>query len=189
VRTGFSNSSTRCWRPACTAFAGASLRTVPEADDLSFRRPCLGCIARATYLTGANVPPWVFAIARSVHLDRLRYWRRRPENLSSTRDATEYGLLHADERYGPEAQALAHDLLEIVTSELSRMSEKNRLAYVLLREEGFSASDAASMLGTTADVVKQRAHRAYEQLRAAFRAAGWKERANDTSRDANPIEV
>ena len=106
----------------------------PEADDL-FQETLLRLHrARATYLTGANVLPWVFAIARSVHLDRLRYWRRRPENLGSTRDATEYGLLRADERYGPEAQALAHDLLEIVTSELSRMSEKNRLAYVLLEK-------------------------------------------------------
>ena len=91
--------------------------------------------------------------------------------------------------YGPEAQALAQDLLEIVTSELSRMSEKNRLAYVLLREEGLGASDAAAILGTTADVVKQRAHRAYEQIRAAVRAAGWKEHASETSRDATPVDV
>ena len=53
------------------------------------------------------------------------------------------------------------------------MSEKNRVAYILLREEELSVQEAADVLGTTTAVVKQRAHRAYEQLRAAVGAAGW----------------
>jgi len=48
------------------------------------------------------------------------------------------------------------------------MSEKNRLAYILLKDEGLSAKEAAAILGTTPAVVKQRAHRAYERLRAAL---------------------
>ena len=59
------------------------------------------------------------------------------------------------------------------------MSEKNRVAYILLREEELSVKEAAAVLGTTADVVKQRAHRAYEQLRSAIGAAGWKEQSHD----------
>jgi RNA polymerase sigma-70 factor, ECF subfamily len=146
-----------------------------EADDL-FQETFLRLHrARATYMSGANVVHWAFAIARSVHLDRLRYRRRRPEQVGATNDATENERLQADERYSPEADARAHDLVEIVTSELSRMSEKNRVAYVLLREEGLAVKEAAALLGTTADVVKQRAHRANEQLRHALGAAGWEE--------------
>jgi DNA-directed RNA polymerase specialized sigma24 family protein len=44
-----------------------------------------------------------------------------------------------------------------------------------LREEGLSVAEAARVLGTTSDVVKQRAHRACEQIRAALRRAGWNE--------------
>jgi RNA polymerase sigma-70 factor (ECF subfamily) len=42
---------------------------------------------------------------------------------------------------------------------------------VLLREEGVSLKEAAAILGASPDAVKQRAHRAYQQLRAALRRA------------------
>lgn len=142
-----------------------------EADDV-FQDTFLRLHrARATYLSGANVLHWAFAIARSAYLDRLRYWRRRPETLGSANDTAEDELLRADEQYGPEAQAQAHDLLQVVATELDKMSEKNRHAYILLREEGLSVKEAAAVLGTTTTVVKQRAHRAYEQLRTALLAA------------------
>jgi RNA polymerase sigma-70 factor, ECF subfamily len=167
-----------------------------EADDL-FQETFLRLHrARATYVSGGNALPWVFAIARSVYLDRLRYWRRRPEDVGATHDAAEHELLRADERYGPDAQVLAQDLLKVVRTELGKMSEKNRLAYILLKEEGLSVKEAAAVLGTTTDVVKQRAHRAAEQLRVAVRTAGWKEDANDVPReptrissDVTPIEA
>jgi len=142
-----------------------------EADDV-FQETFLKLHrARATYLPGSNVLHWAFAIARSVYLDRLRYWRRRPESLGSTNDTAEDEFLHADDQYAPEAQALAHDMASVVTAELDRMSEKNRVAYVLLQEHGLSVKEAAAILGTTTTVVKQRAHRAYGLLRAALRAA------------------
>jgi transcriptional regulator with GAF, ATPase, and Fis domain len=61
------------------------------------------------------------------------------------------------------------------------MSEKNRVAYVLVKEEGLSIKEAAAVLGTTAAVVRQRAHRAYMQLRTALSAAGWTQAGNDGS--------
>jgi RNA polymerase sigma-70 factor (ECF subfamily) len=132
--------------------------------------------ARATYQSGSSPLYWAFAIARSIHLDRLRYRRRRPEELGSEQDAAEDHSMAADDRYNPEADVHAHHLADLVTLELSRMSEKNRVAYVLLREEELSVQQAAEVLGTTPAVVKQRAHRAYEQLRVAIGAAGWQAR-------------
>jgi RNA polymerase sigma-70 factor (ECF subfamily) len=146
-----------------------------EADDL-FQETFLRLHrARTTYLPGGNALHWAFAIARSACRDRLRYRRRRPEVLGSANDAAEYDGLLAEDSQRPEAELLADELTQIVRDELAKMSEKNRVAYVLIREEGLTVKEAAATLGTTADVVKKRAHRAYEQLRNAVDAAGWRQ--------------
>jgi len=168
------------------------LRLTParaEADDLLQETMLRLHRARATYLAGSNALHWTFAISRAAHVDRLRYWRRRPEDLGSANDAGEHDRLPAIDRRSPESDARARDLVRVVTGELARMSEKNRVAYVLLREEGLSVREAAAVLGTTEPVVRQRAHRAYEQLRTALGAAGWKEHDHDGSWNAVPVRV
>ena len=174
----------RLLAPRLYRFCSRLARHRQEADDC-FQETWLRIHrARATYRDGADTLPWAFAICRSVYLDRLRYRHRRPEHLGSANDAAEEKRLHADERYSPEAVVRARDLQELLTLELSRMSEKNRVAYVLLKEEGLSIKDAAAVLGTTAAVVRQRAHRAYVQLRTALRAAGWSQTGDDACREA-----
>jgi RNA polymerase sigma-70 factor, ECF subfamily len=150
---------------------------VVEADDC-FQETFLRLHrARATYVTGANPLYWAFAIARSVYLTRLRYWRRRPEQLGASRDVAEAGDLQAHETT-PEAELAAQHLHDTLACELGKMSEKNRVAYVLLKEENLSAREAAAVLGTSVDVVKQRAHRAYQSLKSALNSAGWSEYGN-----------
>lgn len=151
----------------------------PEAEDLFQETMLRVHRARASYRAGASVLHWAFAIARAAHLDRLRYRRRRPEDLGPETDVAGQEQLPADERHSPEAAVRARDLRDVVTAELGRMSEKNRVAYVLIKEESLSAREAAAVLGTTTAVVKQRAHRAYEQLRVALGAAGWRQHGND----------
>jgi RNA polymerase sigma-70 factor (ECF subfamily) len=124
--------------------------------------------ARATYTRGANALYWAFAIARSTYLTRVRYWRSRPEFTGATEDVATGAALHTCADATPESQAVALDVLEAATVELNCMSEKNRIAYILTKQEDVSAQDAAEILGTTATVVRQRAHRAYMQLRAAI---------------------
>lgn len=146
-----------------------------EADDL-FQETFLKMHrARATYAPGSNPLHWSYAIARSLYLSSKRLWRRRPEILGASDDVAEHDDIHVDAAATPESEVLADHLLDVVSLELERMSEKNRSAYVLLKEEGLSAKDAAVLLGTTPDTVKQRAHRAYMQLKAALGDAGWKE--------------
>jgi RNA polymerase sigma-70 factor (ECF subfamily) len=146
-----------------------------EADDC-FQETLLKLHrARATYLPGANVLHWAFAIARSVYLSRLRYWRRRPETLGAARDVAEEtgsdgSWIHDTT---PEAELCAQNLQAVLATQLQAMSEKNRVAYVLMKEENLSAKEVAAILGTTPEVVRQRAHRAYEQLRATLKGAGW----------------
>ena len=171
----------RLLAPRVYRFCSRLARNHQEADDC-FQETLLRIHrARATYLDGADTLPWAFAIARSVYLDRLRYRRRRPEDLGSANDVAEGEKLHGDVRYSPEAAARARDLQELLTLALSRMSEKNRVAYVLLKEEELSIKEAAAVLGTTAAVVRQRAHRAYMHLRSALSAAGWTQTGDDGS--------
>ncbi|WP_159397330.1 RNA polymerase sigma factor [Sorangium cellulosum] len=153
----------------------------PEADDL-FQESFLRIHrARSSYMGGSSVIPWAFAIARSLHLDRLRYRRRHPEDVAPTSEpvAHDSRYLQTNDNAGPEAEVGAHELLKVVTLELNKMSEMNRVAYLLLKEEGLNVSEAAAVLGTSTDAVKQRAHRAYHQIRAALCAAGWTEHCHE----------
>jgi len=83
---------------------------------------------------------------------------------------------------------LACDLVRVVTVELTRMSEKNRVAFVLLKKEGLSINEAAAILGTTPAVVRQRTHRAYIQLRTALSVAGWQRAGDGISREVVPVQ-
>jgi len=129
--------------------------------------------SRATYVTGASVLHWAFAIVRSTHLDRLRKRARRPEKLIASTDDILEAMLET--RGSPESELHAETLARIVEQELQRMSERNRSAYILLKIEGLTAGEAAEVLGTTGDAVKQRAFRAYEALREALSRAGYQQ--------------
>lgn len=127
--------------------------------------------SRATYVSGANALHWAFAIVRSTHLDRLRKRARRPETLIASTDDVLGAILES--AGSPESELHAEALARIVEQELQRMSEKNRSAYILLKIEGLTAVEAAAVLGTTGDAVKQRASRAYDTLREALSRAGF----------------
>jgi RNA polymerase sigma-70 factor (ECF subfamily) len=144
-----------------------------DADDL-FQDAFLKLHrSRATYVSGASVLHWAFAIVRSTHLDRLRRRARRPEKLvASTEEGLEANLRATT---SPETELHAETMARIVEQELQRMSERNRSAYILLRIEGLSVIEAAAVLGTSGEAVKQRAFRAYEALREALARAGFQQ--------------
>ena len=168
-----STSFMRRSRRDSTRFASAS-RAATETLKTCFRMPSSSCIVHGrTYVSGASVLHWAFAIVRSTHVDRLRRRARRPEKLVASTDEVLGAMLES--AGSPESDLHAETLARIVEQELQRMSEKNRSAYILLKIEGLSAAEVAAVLGTTADAVKQRAFRAYEALREALSQAGWKQ--------------
>lgn len=154
------------------AFCVRLTRRRSEADDL-FQETFLKLHkSRGTFVPSSAAVHWAFAIARSVHLDRLRYKKRRPEDVAETDEgvAAFSSLPSADGT--PEALNQAKDVMMVVDRVLRELPENQRAAYVLLREEGMSVADAAAVLGATTTAVKLRAFRAYEAIRAALRAAG-----------------
>jgi RNA polymerase sigma-70 factor (ECF subfamily) len=153
----------------CLRMAGRK----PEADDV-FQDTFLKLHrSRASYVPGTNVLHWSFAIARSTFLDRMRHKKRRPEDLVDGDDAAARLDAAAMIAESPESAAHALELMTIVHRELARMSDRNRTAYILLRQEGLTVDEAAAVMGTSNDAIKQRAHRANETIREAVTVAGW----------------
>jgi RNA polymerase sigma-70 factor (ECF subfamily) len=118
--------------------------------------------ARASFIPGAEVTPWAFAIARRLLVDSLR--RNKREVLSDD------GELDPGPDRGPMADevAQARELATRVERVLAKLPQSQRAAFELIKNEGLSVAEAAQVLGTTVAAVKLRAHRAYEALRGAL---------------------
>ena len=121
--------------------------------------------ARGSFAAGGAVLPWVYAIARNVHLDHARAAKiRETERLPSDPGPEAIDRGGAD----GESAAIAAEAARIVERVLAGLPASQREAFVLLRYEGLSVEDAAAVLGATGTAVKLRAFRAYEALRAAL---------------------
>lgn len=151
--------------PRLHAFFARSFGDAAVADDLLQITFLKLHRARADYVPGAPVRPWVFAIAARVRLDELRRRRRVPE------DADEEALAKADERASAEAPPSGEDAVDAsdraarVRAALAELPESQRVVVVLHRYEGLTFGEIARALGTTEGAVKLRAFRAYERLR------------------------
>jgi RNA polymerase sigma-70 factor, ECF subfamily len=158
--------------PRLLAFLRKATRDESVADDLLQLTLLQMHRARGSFLPGAAVTPWAFAIARRLVIDGAR--RRRLERklfAEPSRDADEVV-------FQPVATtAAADDLVDAQRLEwrlrgaLESLPEIQRTAYRLLQQDGLTLKGAAEVLGISVNAVKLRAHRAYQALRAAVREA------------------
>jgi RNA polymerase sigma-70 factor (ECF subfamily) len=118
--------------------------------------------ARASFIPGAEVTPWAFAIARRLLVDSLR--RNKREVLSEDGEP-DPGI---DGGPGADEFVQARELATRVERVLAKLPQSQRAAFELIKNEGLSVAEAAQVLGTTVAAVKLRAHRAYEALRGAL---------------------
>jgi RNA polymerase sigma-70 factor, ECF subfamily len=112
--------------------------------------------ARESYLRGAPILPWLFAIARRTFLDERRSARSRAEDLSTD------GVLPEPK---PEPDAVSNDVADAIERAVDALPEAYREAIQLTKMSGLSIAEAASVLGTTETAVKLRVHRGYNLLR------------------------
>jgi RNA polymerase sigma-70 factor (ECF subfamily) len=118
--------------------------------------------ARSSFISGAEVMPWAFAIARRLLIDSVRRGRR--ELLSSDGEIDP----GASPEPGADDLVQARQLAARLDKELAKLPPAQRVAFELVKNEGLSMAEAAQVLGTTVAAVKLRAHRAYEALRVAL---------------------
>jgi len=126
--------------------------------------------ARGTFLEGGSVLAWSFAIARTTSVDHIRRRRRRPEDVSAPEHLEAHASVSAA---SPESSYVGRALEETVDRELGRLSETLRVAYLMVKLEGLTCAEAGSALGVSTSAIKQRVHRAGEELKAQLSASGW----------------
>ncbi|MET0385987.1 MAG: RNA polymerase sigma factor, partial [Polyangiales bacterium] len=149
----------------CTYLAGRE-----DADELLQEVFLKLHRARASFVPGGSVVAWSYAIARTTQLDRLRRRKRRPE---APLEAAQLETRAAQPGSDPESAAAQRALEAVFEKELGELSETLRAAYVMVKLEGLGCAEAASVLGVSTSAIKQRVHRASEQLKAALQASGW----------------
>jgi RNA polymerase sigma-70 factor (ECF subfamily) len=118
--------------------------------------------ARATFVDSGNVFAWSAAIARKTHVDLVRYRARRPETALPSLQLELWPLPGAP---SPEAPLLQRELEHEVERELGLLSSNLRVAYHLVKVRGQSYADASAELGAPIDALKQRVHRATQEIR------------------------
>lgn len=158
--------------PRLLGFLRKSTRDDFTAEDLMQQTLLQIHRARGSFIPGARVMPWAFAIARRLVIDGAR--RRRVER----RVFADTSVDDAEMTYEPAGEAHADDLVHArrleqrVQERFDTLPEVQRTAYLLLHQEGLSLKGAAEILGTSVSAVKLRAHRAYAALRAVLRETG-----------------
>jgi RNA polymerase sigma-70 factor (ECF subfamily) len=142
---------------------------VSLADDLTQETFLRVHRARGSFAAGGAALPWMFAIARNALRDHAR--RARVRLLGDRDRDSEDGSQGEAPPSGRGDEVLAaREMLAVVKGALASMPPLQREAFVLLRFEGLSVSEAAQVLGASKGAVKVRAFRAYEILRAALAA-------------------
>jgi RNA polymerase sigma-70 factor (ECF subfamily) len=151
--------------PRLAAYLGRRVRDRAAVEDIVQQTFLHIHRARGSFIPGAEVLPWAFAIARRLMIDNDRVAQRekaldigddRRPPLLVTAPASGEELVHAQQTAGR------------LQAELARLTEPQRAAFELIKHEGLSLAQAAAVLGTTVTAVKLRVHRAYLALRTAL---------------------
>jgi RNA polymerase sigma-70 factor (ECF subfamily) len=148
-----------CLAPRLIRFFERQVHDRTRAEDLV--QDCWMRVhkSRHTYRPGSPLLPWVYAIARRTGIDGYRRARRslafQQEFDEGSSDAASPRGLSPETKIG-------------LQQELASLSIKERQAIELLKVEGLSLEDVASMTGASVNAVKQRAHRAYLKLRKSL---------------------
>lgn len=119
--------------------------------------------SRHTYRPGSPLLPWVFAIARHTRVDGFR---RRGRIESHELALEEFQQLPVSATMPVDVEA--QDLYRLV----EELPESQREVIFMMKVSGMSLEEVARATSSTVGAVKQKAHRAYESLRAKLSKLG-----------------
>jgi RNA polymerase sigma factor (sigma-70 family) len=141
--------------PKVQRFVSAMVNDRALAEDLTQVTFMSVIRSRDRYLRGSQVAPWVLSIAGNAARDALRHRRLGIETLAKG-DAPE-----------PAADVAAPDpaLRKTLEKALEQLPAAQREAVILHKVQGYSFEQIATMLGTTAQAARLKAHRGYERLK------------------------
>jgi len=120
----------------------------------------------------AALKTWIFKIAFSEILNRLRWWKRRHRDTTLSLDESPNGNVPghgvADAGPTPEEVLQAKERENAIQQALRRLSHEHRSIIVLRDIEGFSYAEIADVLGISMGTVKSRLARARADLKKSL---------------------
>jgi len=120
----------------------------------------------------AALKTWIFKIAFSEILNRLRWWKRRHRfstmSLDEQSNGAPAGDYVADCGPTPEEILQSKEREKAIQQALSRLSHEHRSIVVLRDIEGFSYNEIADVLGISMGTVKSRLARARADLKKSL---------------------
>jgi RNA polymerase sigma-70 factor, ECF subfamily len=125
--------------------------------------------ARHSYRPPDPLLPWVFAIARHVRVDQYRKSRRR----AIREEAVEPEVLAAH----PAASGSKTGDLPDFETLMGYLPESQQQVVTMLKVLGMSVEEVARATSSSVGSVKQKAHRAYDRLRAVLQNPGSAQKA------------
>jgi len=120
----------------------------------------------------AALKTWIFKIAFSEILNRLRWWKRRHRFTTLSLDespngnAPSYNVAHASPT--PEEILQAKEREDAIEQAMWKLSREHRSIIVLRDIEGFSYAEIADVLGISIGTVKSRVARARADLKKSL---------------------
>ena len=120
----------------------------------------------------AALKTWIFKIAFSEILNRLRWWKRRHRYATLSLDESPNGNTPgdgvADAGPTPEEVLQAKEREDAIQQALRRLSHEHRSIIVLRDIEGFSYTEIADVFGISMGTVKSRLARARADLKKSL---------------------
>jgi len=120
----------------------------------------------------AALKTWIFRIAFSEILNRLRWWKRRYRfstvSLDDDQNGNGNGHHISDARPTPEQVLQSKEQEAAIQQALSKLSSDHRSIIVLRDIEGFSYNEIADVLGISIGTVKSRLARARSDLKKSL---------------------
>jgi RNA polymerase sigma-70 factor (ECF subfamily) len=163
------NALIECVSPALYRFFALHSGDRRHADDLLQETWIRIHKARHTYRFGEPLLPWLYAIARHVKIDAYRKRRHERYEEPLKTESEQLVAAAADKNELPDLDTL-----------LRHLPASQREVIVMLKISGLSLEEAARATSCSVGSVKQKAHRAYEKMRALL--AG----SNDSTGQVEP---
>jgi RNA polymerase sigma-70 factor, ECF subfamily len=117
----------------------------------------------------SSLKTWIFRIALSEILNRLRWWKRRYRSATvSLDDNNGNGVRATDSRLSPHQALESKEEEQAIQRALARLSNDHRSILILRDIEGFSYTEIAEVTGISIGTVKSRLARARSEMKKSL---------------------
>lgn len=150
--------------PSIRRFAARMCKNDADADDVL--QDALLSIATSldSFEGRSSLATWAFTLARTACSRKRRGLKNRPAEPDAVLET------QPSDARGPDEHAESHQTRKLVLDALGSLPDDYREVLLLRDAEGFTAPEAAAVLGVSVDALKSRLHRARSALRDAIEA-------------------